>query len=143
MARDPIRMLRTVRRLAVEQARHALAACLTAEATAADQLRVIDEAARRDRRANQAVAEAHRFIDMFALRVQAAQAGRQAAEAALTAAQEASADARATLVTARTAAEAVDTLIAERAEAVEIDTRRREQHALDDMARTRFDSPLR
>jgi flagellar export protein FliJ len=143
MARDPIRMLLTVRRLAVEQARHTLAACLSVEATAADRLRAIDEAAQRDRRANQTVTEAHRFIDMFALRVQAAEADRRAAEAALAAAQGASADARAALVTARTAAESVDTLIGERAEATKTDAQRREQHALDDIARSHFESPLR
>jgi flagellar export protein FliJ len=143
MARDPIRILQMVRRLAVEQARHVLATCMAGEATAADRVHAIDEAARRDRQASEAVAEAYHFIDMFALRVQQAQVDRDAAEAALTQAQAASADARAVLVTARTAAESVETLIGERAEAAASDAGRREQHALDDMARSRFDSPLR
>jgi flagellar biosynthesis chaperone FliJ len=59
------------------------------------------------------------------------------------AARAAAAEARAALVTARTAAESVETLITERADAAEADADRREQHALDDMARTRFDSPGR
>jgi hypothetical protein len=41
------------------------------------------------------------------------------------------------------AAEAVETLIKERADAAEADANRGEQHALDDMARRRFDSPGR
>jgi flagellar export protein FliJ len=143
MARDPLGMLRTVRRHAVEQARHALAACLRTETAAADRLHTIDQAAERDRVANRSVTEAHRFIDMFALRLQASATERLAAEAALTAARASAAEARAELVAARTAAESVETLITERADAAETDANRREQHALDDMARARFDSPRR
>lgn len=143
MAGEPMRMLLRVRRHGMEQARQALAACLTAEAAAAERLRAIDDAARRDRAASQAVAESHRFLDMFSWRLEAAAAERQAAEAALAAAQADSTAARAVLVEARTAAEAVETLITERAAAVEADGRRREQHTLDDMARTRFGSTKR
>ncbi len=143
MARDPIGMLRKVRRHAVEQARHALATCLMAETAAADRLRAIDEAAERDRVANRSVVEAHRFIDMFALRVQANATERIAAEVALTAARDAAAEAQAAVVAARMAVESVETLITERAEAAEVAADRREQHALDDMARARFDSPGR
>jgi hypothetical protein len=136
-------MLRTIRRHAVEQARHALAACQRTEIEAADKLRTIDEAAERDRVAKRSLAEAYCFIDMFALRLQASAPERHAAEAALTAARAAAADARAALVAARMAAESVETLVAERADAAEADASRGEQHALDDMARTRFDSPGR
>jgi flagellar biosynthesis chaperone FliJ len=143
MARDPLRMLRTVRRHAVEQARHALAACLRIETVAADKLRAIDEAAERDRVATRSVVEAHRFIDMFALHLQASATERRTAEVALMAARAAAAEARAALVAVRTAAESVETLITERADAAEADADRDEQHALDDMARARFDSPGR
>jgi flagellar biosynthesis chaperone FliJ len=143
MARDAMRMLRTVRRQSVEQARHVLAACLAVEVAAADRLRVIEATAQRDREANRALPEAHLFTDMFVRRLEVSAANRVVAEADLAAGQAACADARAALVAARTAEEAVQTLIQERAEAVEADDRRREQHALDDMARTRFDSRLR
>jgi hypothetical protein len=143
MARDPMRILRTVRRHAVEQARHTLATCLTTEMAAADRLRAIDEAAERDRAANRLVVEAHWFIEMFALHVQASAVERHAAYAALTAAHTAAAEARAALVAARTAAESVETLVTERADAVEADAVRRDQHTLDDMARARFDLPGR
>jgi flagellar biosynthesis chaperone FliJ len=140
MARDTMRMLLAVRRHAVEEARAGLSACLRSEAAAADRLRAIDEAAERDRVASRSVAEAHRFIDMFALNVQANAAGRQAAEAALSVASEAAGEARIVLVAARTAAESIQTLINERAAAAAAEADRREQHALDDMARARFDS---
>ncbi len=140
MARDTMGLLLAVRRHAVEEARAALAACLSSEAAAAERLRAVDEAAERDRVASRSVAEAHRFIDMFALRVQSGTVERQAIEAALQVATEAAAEARAALVAARTAAESVQTLIDERAKAAAAEADRREQHALDDMARTRFDA---
>jgi flagellar biosynthesis chaperone FliJ len=133
-------MLRRIRRRAVEQARHALAACQRTETEAVDKLRTIDESAERDRVAKRSLAEAYCFIDMFVLRSQAGATERHAAEAALTAARAAAAEARAALVAARMAAESVETLVEERADSAEADANRREQHALDDMARTRFDS---
>jgi flagellar biosynthesis chaperone FliJ len=143
VARDPMRMLLAVRRHAVEQARHALATCLRTETAAAETLRAVDAAAERDRAANRAVVEAHRFADMFALRLQATSTERHVAEAALMAARDAAAEARIVLVGVRTAAESVATLIAERVDAAEGEINRREQHALDDMARARFDSARR
>jgi flagellar biosynthesis chaperone FliJ len=138
MARDSIQILRTVRRRSVEEARHALGVCLTAEAQAADKVQAIDDAAQGDRAAHQTVAEAHLFLEMFVRRLHLSEAQRRSAEAALTAARALSAEARAAVVAARTAAEAVETLIAERAAADEADANRREQHALDDIARTRL-----
>ncbi len=140
MARDPMQMLLAVRRQAVEQARQALAACLAAETAAADKLTAIDNAAQRDRVASGAIAEAHLFTDIFVLRVQTSASERQAAMAALAAAQDVTADARAALVAARTAAEAVETLMTERADAAKAAANQQEQHTLDDMARPRFDS---
>ena len=43
MAVTPIRILRAVRRRSVEEARHALGACLTAEAQAVDAVQAIVE----------------------------------------------------------------------------------------------------
>ena len=67
-----------------------------------------------------------------------AEAERVSAEVALTAARARSEAARIAVVAAQTAAEAVETLIAKRALSDEKDANRREQHALDDMTRTRF-----
>ena len=98
----------------------------------------IVEQARRDRAAHQTVEEPHQFLDMFVRRSGVAEAERVSAEAALTAARARSKAARIAVVAAQTAAEAVETLIAERALSDEEDANRREQHALDDMTRTRF-----
>jgi flagellar export protein FliJ len=133
-----MRILQTVRRRSVEEARSALGACLMAEKQAEDAIRAIDDKSRRDRAAHPTLQEAHCFLEMFARRVGASEMERRAAEAALTTAQAKTAEARAAVVAARTAEEAVETLIAERAAADEAEASRREQHALDDMARTRF-----
>jgi hypothetical protein len=138
MAADSIRILRAVRRRSVEEARHALGACLTAEAQAVDAVQAIVDKARRDRAAHQTVEEPHQFLEMFLRRSGVAEAERVSAEAALTAARARSDAARIAVVAAQTAAEAVETLIAERALSDEEEANRREQHALDDMARTRF-----
>jgi flagellar export protein FliJ len=140
MAREPLRMLRTVRLFAVEQARRNLAAALAAEAAIVDQLRALDAAAERDRAANDAVAEAYLFADTFARSRQARAEARRLAEANLAAAEAVSAQARAGLTAARTAAEAVDLLIDERARVVEANAQKREQHALDDIAGSRSDT---
>jgi hypothetical protein len=140
MARDSIRILRAVRRRSVEQARYALAACLTAEAQAAAAVQAVADAARRDRAAHPAVEYSHQFLEMFVRRLRVSDAKRLAAEAALTTAQARSAEARAAVVAARMAAEVVEALSVERAVADELEANRREQHALDDMARSRFNS---
>jgi flagellar biosynthesis chaperone FliJ len=138
MAANPIRILRAVRRRSVEEARHALGACLAAEAQAADAVEAIVDKARRDRAAHHTVEEPHQFLEMFLRRSGVTEAERVSAEAALTTARIRSDAARLAVVAAQTAAEAVETLIAERALSDEKDASRREQHVLDDMARTRF-----
>jgi flagellar biosynthesis chaperone FliJ len=138
MAADSIRILQAVRRRSVEEARYALGACLAAEAQALDALEAIIDKARRDRASHHAVEDAHQFLEMFIRRSGVAEAERVSAEAALTAARERSEAARIAVVAAQTAAETVDRLIAERALSDQEDASRREQHALDDMARTRF-----
>ena len=66
------------------------------------------------------------------------EAERFSAEAALNAARARSDAARTSVVAAQTAAETVDKLIAERALSDKESANRREQHAQDDMARSRF-----
>jgi flagellar biosynthesis chaperone FliJ len=138
MARESIQILRAIRRRSVEEARYALGACLTAEAQAAAAVQAIADAARRDRAAHQAGEHAHQFLEMFVRHLGVSEAIRLSAEAALMAAQARSEGARAAVVAARMAAEAVESLSAERAAADELKANRREQHALDDIARTRF-----
>lgn len=135
-----MRILRTVRRWSVEETRHVLGACLIAEQQATNKIQAIDDKAKEDRAAHLMLEEAFRFVEIFGRRLDASEAERRAAEAALATASAATAEARAALVAARTAAEAVDTLIAERTVADNVAESRREQHALDDMTRTRRNS---
>jgi hypothetical protein len=135
MARDPLRVLQAIRRRLVEQARYALGECLKAEAAVADRIAVLDDAVRRDREASEAWQEAHRFLEMSAIRVESTRAERQAIAAELAAAAAHSAEARRVVTDARTAAEAVETLIGERAAASQAEGIRREQHVLDDIGR--------
>lgn len=52
MARDPLQILLSIRRTAVEQARSALGACLRIEAEVVERIRAVDEAVRRDHEAS-------------------------------------------------------------------------------------------
>jgi hypothetical protein len=135
MGRDRFDILLAVRRLTVEQARQALAVCLKAEATAAEAIDALDATARRDRAAASAMAEAPAFLEMFAARSDTARTGRAMAVAALAAAKARSAAARGAVTAARSSAEAVETLIAERMAAEAAEANRRAQHVLDDIAR--------
>ena len=137
MARDPVRVLQTLRQRSIEQARFILATCLKAEADAVDRIDALDAAAERDRNAHQVVENAYLYQEMFSRRIQANRSERQGADSILLALQARSAEARAALAAARTAAEAVDTLIADRTAAEQAEADRREQHVMDDMARRR------
>ena len=138
MARDPLQVLLAIRERAVEQARYALAACLTTENNIADKARSLDAAVQRDREASATWREAHQFLEMSAVRLGAARAERQTVAAELTAAAVRSAGARGVVTAARTAAEAVEQLIGEREATSQADAARREQHELDDIARARL-----
>lgn len=135
MARDPLRILLSVRRRSVEQARYALGACLTEEAAVAGKITALDDAATRDREAAKAWLDSHQFKETAAMRLAAAHAERQAISAELAVAEERSAQARGVVAAERAAAEAVEQLIQEREAAAGAETNRREQHILDDVAR--------
>lgn len=137
MARDPLSTLHAVRQRTVEQARQALGACLTAEAEVMDRIRMLDDAGRRDREAVGTVNDDHQFMDMFAVRRETIRTDRRTAVADLVAMEGRSTEARATVAAARTAAEAVEQLIGERAAAERFEAARREQHELDDIVRRR------
>jgi hypothetical protein len=143
MARDPMRVLHAVRLRDIEAARHALAACLLVETGVLERIRTIGDTVQRDRAAYSTMQEAHRFQEMFMLRQRTVEAERQAAEGELAAVRIRTAAARAAVVEARTAAEAVETLMTDRQAAAGLEAARREQHTLDDMARTRPDTAFR
>jgi len=138
MARDPLQVLLTVRRRAVEQARFAMAACLMAEAAVSDRLGLIDALAKLDREASGAWQDAHQFLQMSSLRLEAVRAERQTVAADFAAATSRSAQARGVVTAARLAAEAVEQLLGEREAARRVESARREQHVQDDIARARL-----
>lgn len=138
MARDPLQILLSLRRRSVEQARHALAARLAAEAEVADRILSLDGTARRDREAGEAWPDAHQFLEMFASRQEVVQAERRSLAADLAAATVDTGEARGVVSAARTAAEAVKELIGGREAASQADATRQEQHVVDDIARARL-----
>jgi hypothetical protein len=138
MARDPVDVLLAIRLHAVEQARSALAACLTSEATLADRIKALDSAVLRDRKTAGSWQDAHQFLEISVFRQGAVRAERRTIAADLAAAEARSAEARGAVTAARAAAEAVEQLIAERRAAGLAETARRAQHVLDDIARARF-----
>lgn len=135
MARDPLRILLSVRRRSVEQARYALGACLADEAAAAGKIIALDHAAARDCATAGAWPDSFQFREMAAMRLAATHAERQAIGAELMAAEDRSTQARGVVATERAAAEAVEQLIQQRDAAVLAETNRRDQHTLDDIAR--------
>jgi hypothetical protein len=135
VARDPLLVLQAMRRRAVEQARYTLAACLQAEALAADRIRALDETARRDRAAGGGWQDAHQFLEMAAIQLCSMRAERRIAEADMASVVARSGEARGVVTAARTAAEAVEQLIGERQAAANMEAATREQHVLDDIAR--------
>jgi hypothetical protein len=137
MARDPLLILSRIRRQAVEQARQALGICVHAESQAEERVRVIDQTIARGVEAGRTVEHDHNFFEMSAIWLQAMTAQRKVAVEILGVAVSRSEQARGKVVTERTAAEAVGTLIAEYAAAAEADANKRLQHVLDDISRTR------
>ena len=135
MPGDPLLVLQALRRRAVEAAREALGSCLRAEATMADRIKALDADTAQDRAAAETWRDACHFVELAAIRSAAARAERAAAALQLTAAAVRSEDAKGVLTAARTAAEAVDQLIAERVAASQVAAASRAQHELDDIAR--------
>ena len=138
MARDPLIVLLAVRRRSVDHQRQALAACLVAEAAAADRIRSLDEAMARDRDLTDESPDHLQFRDIFLATRRHLLAEGRTAFAALAEAGSHSAEARGHFATARLAAEAVERLIAERRLAARAEADRRSQHELDDIARVNW-----
>lgn len=138
MARDPLNVLLTVRQRTVDQSRQALATCLKAETAAVAAIRAMDAAVERERAAADRDAEDHRDTEMRSVWMERIRAQRVAAVANLAAAERQTAAARAVLSAARSAAQAVQRTIAERAVLALAEAEKRAQHALDDISRSRY-----
>lgn len=137
MAHERLRVVLSVRRRAVEEARRVLVQQLKSEAEAEAAVDALDDETRRNRQAGRATEEMLLFLDMIGRRVLAINAARQRAMAALIAAQARSAQARQVVASARASEEAVETLLTQREAADVASKTRRDQHILDDLVRAR------
>jgi len=137
MAREPMDVLLTIRQRSVDQARQALAVRLQAETLASAAAGAIDDAILQERRAADRGPRDQQGVEMLAAWLQRMRPRRAAAHHMLSTAAAQTAAARAELAAARSAARAVERLLEERAAAAQVEAEKREQHALDDVARTR------
>ena len=136
MARHPLNILLIVRQRGVDQQCQAFATCLKLETTAMEAVRALDDAAQREREAADRHPEHHGGMDMLATWLRRMRADRVRGSAALAAAQGQTALSRAALAAARSAAQVVEKLIEDRAAEARAKAEAREQHALDDIARS-------
>ncbi len=137
MAREPLKLLLSVRNREADRRRQDLAQCLLAEAEAAETIRSIEAAMARDREYQESRADSCQFRDIFLAARQHLRSQRQRAAAALANAETRSETARGQLAEARLAAEAVDRLIAETTLLARVKADRLAQHELDDIARAK------
>ncbi len=135
MVRDPLHALLGIRRRAVDQARETLADSVAAESTAIAKILASDVAIRAERAAIDSGRDDGRGAEMFAAWSAQARVRRAAAVAALAAAEDRTTHSRALLAAARSAADAVEQVIEQRAAAEQAKTAVREGHGLDDIAR--------
>ena len=135
MARDPLRILLTVRRHAVEAERHALAGCVAEEAAIAVRVAALDDAMRRDRDAATGWDDAYRLLELAPVRRDVWLTERRALVLEADAAACRSQAGRDRLAAARTASESVVQSMSEREIERRAEAIRREQHELDDVAR--------
>jgi hypothetical protein len=137
MARDPLVALSRLRGIALDAARRALAARLGEQDAAA--MRSADLAATRTRElaAQAGHPENALLSDYYAAWLKHSQAARQAAQAALGTAAQASAAARVTVNEERTALRALEAAMAQAREQRRQEADRQEQRALDEAAGSR------
>ncbi len=135
MARDPMRVLLTVRRHAVEAERRTLAGCVAEQAAIAARIAALDDAMLRDRDAAAGWDDAYRFLELAPVRRDAWLADRRTLVLEADAAACVSQAGRDRLAAARTASESVVQSMSEREAERRAEAIRREQHELDDVAR--------
>ena len=138
MGRDPLGVLLTVRQRTVDQSRQALAKCLKVETEAMEAIQAIDDAISQEREFADKFPEQHRGADTVAAWLGRIRATRLQAVAVLATAEIQTAAARAVLLAARSAAQAVQRTIAEREVAARAEAEKRDQHTLDDITRAQY-----
>ena len=136
---DPMPTVARLRNMAMDEAKRALADCLTAEVAATAALRLLDTAIAAETDAASASSDGDQATADFAAWLRRTLVDRTAAAAALCSAETQSAEARAVLAASRAAARAMDELMARREANRLIAADRTEQAALDETTRYRRD----
>lgn len=134
---DPLPIAARLRHLAVDEARRALAECVTAEAGAVEALRLVDAAIVAETEAAGDPAGDDQSVEDFANWLRRIRIERHAAVAALETAELRSNEARTTLIACRTAARAMDELLRNRDDEQKAEAERKAQVGLEEAARWR------
>lgn len=134
MARDTLHTLLRVRRLAVDEARRALAESIRQEQAAERALADATAAIAKETAAATALSAGDAEVEAFAAWLPQGRAAERRAEERVATAGLASAEARTAVALARAAVRATEALIAQREEALLSARQHAEQHALDEVA---------
>lgn len=129
---DPLPVVSRLRRLAVDEAKRAMADCLRAETLASQALSTLDAAIAAETDAASEPSGDDRNVEDFALWLRRIARDRAAAAAALHGAETRSAEARAVLAASRAAARAMEEMLAGREVLRQAAAEHREQAALDE-----------
>jgi flagellar export protein FliJ len=134
MSGDPLETLLRMRRLAVDEARRELGACLRAEGEAAQTVAAIEAAIRRETAVATSLATGDAEVEAFAAWLRRIRPRQRAALAAEEAAEAGAVQARAVLGAARAAVRATEQMLEKRAVAMEADAQRQAQREIDEVA---------
>jgi flagellar export protein FliJ len=130
---DPLPVVARLRALAVDEARRALAENVTAEANAAEALRLVDTVIAAETEAAGDLSGDDQSVEDFAGWLRRIRVERRAAAAALESAELRSTEARAALAASRSAARAMEELLLRRDADWRSAAERREQAVLDEV----------
>jgi flagellar export protein FliJ len=134
MPGDPLDVLLRVRRLAVDQARQALAECLTLETAASARCEEIAAAIVEETTAATALTSDDQTVEAFADWLRQTLPLQSAANLALTNAEARTKEARTVLAAARAGVRAVEAILEQKEADRRVRQARGEQHALDEIA---------
>ena len=134
MIRDPLESLLRLRRLAVDEARRELGACLRAEGEATRAVAAIEEAIGRELAAAADLAKGDADVEAFGVWLRRIRPKQKAAEAAETAAEAETVRARAVLSAARAAVRAAEVMLEKHEAARAAQQEHQAQNQIDEVA---------
>ena len=134
MSQDPLEALLRLRRMAVDESRRGLAACLRGESEAAAAVAAIEAAIERETEAATNLAAGDAEVEAFGAWLRRIRPKQEAAEAAEAEAETATARARMLLGAARAAVRAAEEMLAKRAAEAQAAAERKAQGDIDEIA---------